>query len=104
MPSEETIKPTPENKTGDEIENEGKFGSNEKIEKELTPENVQYYIEQGKPIDVKVKGSTGENEEGWFVSKVDLAAGLARVFRPGENGEKPQEKKVPLEDLEKWNE
>ena len=76
----------------------------EDIIQKLTPENVEVALKTNKPIEVRVKRSSGEIEDGWVITVINTESGLARVYKFGkEKEEKTIYKDVPLEELKEWN-
>lgn len=70
-------------------------------EQKLSIENIESAVQRGKNIEVKIKRSSGEIEDGWKIIRID-SEGLATVYKVGENGEELS-KNVPLEELRQWN-
>ncbi len=89
--------------TGLKFEKKQEEQKNEKqkdaVEK-LTPENIENSVKSGKPIEVKVKRSSGEIEKGWMVTGSDGKDAI--VIKTVEGG-KFIKKVVPLEELQRLN-
>jgi len=74
-----------------------------KIEQKLNPQNVEFALKIGKPVEVKVKRTSGKVENDWIVvGIVDKGKG-ALVFKNVGVGKKILKKVVPLEKLKQWN-
>ena len=66
----------------------------------LSPESVSNAIKEGRFLDVKVKRSSGEMEDGWIVTGTNGEnAAVAKILED----ESILRKTVPLEELKEWN-
>ena len=93
-------------------EGEEKGIKDEDIIQKLTPENVKAAenikaaYKKGKFIEVKVRRSSGEIEDGWVISKINPKTGEATVLKfTSEKGKDRSfvDKIVTLEELKEWN-
>jgi len=105
-PTEELIKEKKE-----EPKEKKKEGEKEKIKEEdiiqkLTPENVKVACKKGKPIELKVKITSGEIEDGWVVKSINPETGIAIVLKFTEKKGKASSfirKDISIEELKEWN-
>lgn len=109
MKFEQPLTPSPEEMTKIEKEFEGKQEKQQDKQKEkgkedivdkLTPENIENSVKRGKPIEVKVRRSSGEIEKGWMVTGVYGENAIVIKFLEDGNSIR---KDIPIKELKELN-
>lgn len=89
------------NENVEELLSKEKESKKEDVIEKITPENIENSIKIGKPIEVKVKRSSGKIEKGWIITGSDGKNAI--VIKNAEDGTGFIKKVVPIKELQKLN-